>query len=502
MATAIAGERFLREARILAKLSHPNVVPIHDAGEADGLAYYVMDCVQGETLDERLKGGPLHEDEVVRLGRDLLAALEAAHAAGVIHRDVKPSNVFLVEGRALLGDFGIAKPVDEGGEKLTTPGRQPGTPDYMPPEQIAGESTIRTDIYAVGMVLFEAATGKRWSVLKRIDDADWSGVPRRLARVLQRALAWSPDERWEDAASFRKALLQRAGRRGRAATLRNRLIAGALAIAVVAGGYIVVRMLTRPALVVERDLAVLPVVIEGEWSEPWSGDDLARWVYNRLESAPEMRVVSTLESFAWWDSETRAAGSPAVELAADQLRAKYAAHAKLIAEGDSLSLLLDVYDRRGRPLPGQQRARLSRVGLLELSDSISLRILQALPGKELGQVARLTSDVEAAIQFLYGERAFERGAWVPAVAYYEAAIAKDSSFALAWWHLANAYRWLGRRARILRLPAGLRRALRGTGTRGQPADGGQLTPAGGSALQVPGGQRARSSGLLRRLSSG
>jgi len=445
MATALAGERFLREARILAKLSHPNVVPIHDAGEADGLSYYVMDCVQGETLDKRIRRGLLLEDDVVRLGRDLLSALEAAHAAGVIHRDVKPSNVFLVEGRALLADFGVAKPVDDGKEKLTTPGRQPGTPDYMPPEQIAGQCTTRTDLYAVGMVLFEAATAKRWSVLKRIDDADWSGVPRRLARVLQRALAWSPDDRFEDAASFRKALLQKAGRRGRAAALRNRLVAGALAMAVVAAGYVVLRMLTPATLVVERDLAILPVVIEGEWSETWTGADLARLVYSGLQGAPDLTVVPMLESTAWWDSATTAAGSPAVELAADQLRARYAAHATVIAEGNALSLLLDVHDRRGRRLPGQQRTRLGRVGLLELRDSISLHLLRALPGKALSEVARLTSDVEAAIQFLYGERAFERGAWAPAVENYEAAIAKDSSFALAWWHLANAYRWLGQK---------------------------------------------------------
>lgn len=444
MATAIGGERFLREARILAKLSHPNVVPIHEAGEADGLAYYVMDCVQGETLDKRIKRGPLPEDDVVRLGRDLLAALEATHSKDVIHRDVKPSNVFLVEGRALLGDFGVAKPTDEVGERLTTPGRQPGTPDYMPPEQIAGECTVRTDIYAVGMVLFEAATGKRWSVLKRIDDADWSGVPRRLARVLQRALAWSPDERWDDAASFRRALLQKAGRRGRAVGLRNRLIAGAAAIAVAAAGYIGLRMLTRPGLVVERDLAVLPVETQGELSEAWGGAELTRLVYNQLEDSPDVTVVSTFESFAWWDAVTSAAGSPAVEMAADQLRAKYAAHVTLIAEGDSLDLILRVHDRRGRLLPrGRQRTRMARVGLLELGDSITLRILQALPGGAISEVVRLTSDVEAAIQFLNGERAVEKFRLIPAVEHYEAAIDRDSMFSLAWWHLVNVYRFVG-----------------------------------------------------------
>jgi hypothetical protein len=445
LATAVAAERFVREARILAKLSHPNVVPIHDAGEVDGLFYYVMDCIQGETLDERLERGPLQEDDVVRLGRDLLAALEAAHGTGVIHRDVKPSNVFLVEGRALLGDFGVAKPVEEGQKGLTTPGRQPGTPDYMAPEQIGGQVTPRTDLYAVGMVLFEAATGKRWSVLKRTDDADWTGVPGRLARVLQRALAWSPEERWEDAPTFRRALLQKAGRRGRAATLRNRVIAGAIAIAVVAAGYIALRLLPPQPLVVERDLAVLPVEIRGGLSEQWDGADLARLVTTTLESAPDVSIVNPAESFAWWDSAVSTAGPPAVEQAASRLRARYAARATLAAEGDSLNLRLDVFDRRGRPLPGLQRASFGMVGLLEVSDSISLRLLQTLLGQDLPEVARLTSDVDAAIQFLYGEKAFERGAWLPAFEYYEAAVALDSSFALAWWHLANAWRWLAQK---------------------------------------------------------
>lgn len=438
MATAVAKERFQREARILASFSHPNIVPIHNAGEKRGLSYYVMDYVQGETLDKRIERGPLHQDEVVQVGADLLSALEAAHAAGVIHRDVKPSNIFLVEGRALLGDFGIAKPVEDGREKLTPPGGEPGTPDYMPPEHVAGESMIRTDLYGVGMVLFEAATGRRWPVRKQTDDADWSGVHRRLARVLKKALAWSPNDRWEDAAAFREALsLSLKGVPPGAG-----LIAGALAIALVAAGYFAIKTVTSPSLVVERDLALLPVEIQGEWSEPLDGADLARLVYNQLESAPEMRLVPTLESFAWWDSATSAAGSTPVDSAADGLRAKYAARVRLIAEDDSLSLILDVY-RRSRRLPGQQPTRLGRVGLIELSDSISLRILRALPGKELSVVARLTSDADAAIEFLYGEKAFERGAWAPAVEYYEAAIAIDSSFALAWWHMANAYRWLG-----------------------------------------------------------
>ncbi|NIR60768.1 MAG: serine/threonine protein kinase, partial [Gammaproteobacteria bacterium] len=153
LATARAAERFLREARILASLSHPNVVPVHSAGEADGLFYYVMDYVEGETLGARLERGALSRDEAAKLGTDLLAALEASHAHGIVHRDVKPANIFLVADRALLGDFGIAKPLDEPGG-LTAAGDLVGTPSYMAPEQLEGEVTPRTDLYAAGMVLY------------------------------------------------------------------------------------------------------------------------------------------------------------------------------------------------------------------------------------------------------------------------------------------------------------------------------------------------------------
>jgi serine/threonine-protein kinase len=108
LATARATERFLREAKLLAQLKHPNIMPVHRAGEAGGFAYYVMDYCEGETLEDRFARGPLSRGEAVRIGRDLLDGLDAVHRAGLIHRDVKPSNVFLVDRRAVLGDFGPA----------------------------------------------------------------------------------------------------------------------------------------------------------------------------------------------------------------------------------------------------------------------------------------------------------------------------------------------------------------------------------------------------------
>jgi serine/threonine protein kinase len=211
--TSPAGrQRFMREARVLAKLQHPNIVTVHQANEVDGVRYFVMDYINGPTLADRLADGPLDPESVQALGRDLLNALEAAHNAGIVHRDVKPANIFLLGKRALLGDFGIASvgdttdPVDE---TLTHTGDRIGTPAYMSPEQLAGsEASTRTDLYGVGLVLFQGCTGRRWPPATEPERGDWTGVPFGLRGALRKALAVSPEDRWQDAATFRRALWQ------------------------------------------------------------------------------------------------------------------------------------------------------------------------------------------------------------------------------------------------------------------------------------------------------
>lgn len=209
-ATAIAVERFLAEGRVLARLAHPNIVPVYDAGEADGLLYYVMEFVEGETLADRLSRGPLPRAEALRLAQDLLNALSAAHALGVVHRDVKPANIFLRDGRALLGDFGIARWREKGEPEYTTPGEMIGTPRYMSPEQRDGlPATARTDVYAAGLVIWEACSGTRWPFYQSPKDADWERLPPALAAPVRRALGLEPEKRWEDAASFAGAIARR-----------------------------------------------------------------------------------------------------------------------------------------------------------------------------------------------------------------------------------------------------------------------------------------------------
>jgi len=154
--TATLTERFVREARSAARLSHPNVVPIYDAGIADGIPYYVMPLLAGGTLAGRLAAdGPLDASETYALARDLLSALVAMHGHGMIHRDIKPSNIFFEHGRALLGDFGIVALRNDGDDTLTGPGEVPGTPRYLAPEQLAGSpATERSDVYSLGMALY------------------------------------------------------------------------------------------------------------------------------------------------------------------------------------------------------------------------------------------------------------------------------------------------------------------------------------------------------------
>jgi serine/threonine-protein kinase len=164
-------ERFRREIQLAARVHHPHIVPVLLVGQADGLLYYTMPYIEGESLRERLdRDGPLPIDDVIRIMRDVADALSHAHALGVIHRDVKPDNILLVRHHALVTDFGVAKALRQSrtAEERRAQGRSPsqgmalGTPAYMAPEQAAADPTIdhRADIYALGCVAYEMLTGK------------------------------------------------------------------------------------------------------------------------------------------------------------------------------------------------------------------------------------------------------------------------------------------------------------------------------------------------------
>ncbi|MDP3773958.1 MAG: serine/threonine-protein kinase, partial [Gemmatimonadales bacterium] len=165
LAAILGGERFLKEIRLTANLQHPHILPLHDSGEAEGIVYYVMPYVEGESLRDRLtREKQLPVEDAVRIAREVADALDYAHRHHVVHRDIKPENILLHDGRALVADFGIALAVSSagGGTRITETGMSLGTPHYMSPEQAMGEReiTAKSDVYALGCVLYEMLAGE------------------------------------------------------------------------------------------------------------------------------------------------------------------------------------------------------------------------------------------------------------------------------------------------------------------------------------------------------
>jgi Tol biopolymer transport system component/tRNA A-37 threonylcarbamoyl transferase component Bud32 len=223
LASAIHAERFFREIRIAARLNHPNILPLLDSGQADGLLYYVMPLVTGETLRARLtREGQLGVSESLRLTGQVAAALSHAHRHGVIHRDIKPANILLQDGEALVADFGIAYALSGAGERLTETGLSVGTPEYMSPEQATGQRAVdaRSDEYALACVVYEMFAGEppltgptaqaviakllteRPVQLRIVRDT----VPAAVDEAVARALSKVPADRFESVEAFAKAL--------------------------------------------------------------------------------------------------------------------------------------------------------------------------------------------------------------------------------------------------------------------------------------------------------
>ena len=221
--TSEMGElRFIREIRLLARLQHPNILPLHDSGHVEALLYYVMPYVSGETLRDRIdREKQLPPEAACNIARDVADALAYAHAQGIIHRDIKPENILLSAGHPMLADFGIARAIDLAGvRQVTQTGMgSPGTPAYMSPEQLMGDKELdgRSDTYSLGCVLFEMLTGRppfsgKEGFVKRFTEAPPSAstirkdVPGWMDEVVATALARKPNDRYQTAQEFVAAL--------------------------------------------------------------------------------------------------------------------------------------------------------------------------------------------------------------------------------------------------------------------------------------------------------
>ena len=224
LAAVIGAERFLREIEIAAGLTHPHILPLHDSGQADGLLYYVMPYVEGESLRDRLnRETQLSLEDTLQIAHEVADGLSHAHSHGVVHRDIKPENILLSGAHALIADFGIAKAITAaGGARLTETGLSLGTPEYMSPEQASGDQRLdaRSDLYALGCVVYEMLAGEpphtgptAQAILSKVLSQPVPSlrevretVPAAVEQVLAKALAKLPADRFATVAQFSEML--------------------------------------------------------------------------------------------------------------------------------------------------------------------------------------------------------------------------------------------------------------------------------------------------------
>jgi serine/threonine-protein kinase len=461
LALAVGAERFQREIRLAAGLQHPHILPVFDSGAIDAggtpLFYYTMPFVGGETLRARIdREGALPIDIALRLAREVAEALDHAHRHGIVHRDVKPENILLSDGHALLADFGIAKAVTEAGDRLTATGLSLGTPAYMSPEQATADSRVdgRTDIYSLACVLHEMLAGEppftgpsaQAVIARRFSSGPPAlrtlrpQLPESVDTAVARALALTPADRFSTASDF-TAALDRPARAPRLPLRRWPVAAAALLLAALA---LVFRPWDRagPGAPPLSTVAVLPFAsVGGDTADAWFAEGMADEVTTALAKVPGVRVAARSSAARYRDRDDpateigRALGVGAVldgtvRRAAERLRVSV----ELTSAADGLVLWNDRFDREAGDV-------------FAVQDEIAAAVVSALRGRlgtrdSAALAPRGTSDLVAYDAYLKGRFAWskrgERGLR-DAIGYFSAAVARDPRFARGHAGLAMAY---------------------------------------------------------------
>lgn len=480
---AVDGERFDREIRLAARLQHAHIVPLLTAGEAGGRPFFTMPFVDGETLAERIRRGPMSVRDATRILRDVASALAYAHDQGVVHRDIKPGNILLSGDTAVVTDFGVAKAISDAAVQrsgLTSMGVSLGTPMYMAPEQAAAEATVdhRADIYAFGVTAYEMVTGAPpftgrnaaailSAHLTQQPRPVWLArpdLPPVLSALIMRCIEKDPNDRPATAAEVIAimdelpnpgAALRDASRRyleskgARGLRRREYLIGGVVAVALLAaaGGWQLTRQRdARVTTAVPASIAVLPFTGARDSADEYFSDGMTDQLTATLGSVPGVRVASRTSAFAFKGQR----GVNATEIGR-QLRVDNILEGSVRRGGDRLRVLVQLTNARDGSAIWSQGFEGRAADIFRLQDSISRAVLDRLR-VTLGGDARArplthagTANLAAYDLYLRARHQFNKFEEVPlreSIRLYDEALALDPQFAQAWAGIAVSWLFL------------------------------------------------------------
>jgi serine/threonine protein kinase/Tfp pilus assembly protein PilF len=438
LASSLGPDRFLREIRVAARLNHPHILPLFDSGEADGLLYYVMPYVEGESLRERLdRHRQLPVEEAIHHAISIASALDYAHRQNVVHRDIKPENVMLYEGESMLMDFGIAKAVSAAGSHsvgLTSTGMMVGTPAYVSPEQAAGETQLdgRSDQYSLACVLYEMLAGERpfnAPTAQAILSRRFTEVPRHI-RELRSAVPENVDR-----ALFKALCVDAASRYKTAALFAQALSSPTLVTPTDT------QTIPQPVVSAAKSVAVLPFAnTSADPDNEYFTDGMAEEIINALTKIQSLRVASRTSSFAFKGKNEdigeigrKLKVSTVLEGSVRRMGKRLRITAELVNVADGYHLWSERYDRELEDV-------------FAIQDDISQAIVKALRAiltedeKKAIEQAR-TVNVQAYEYYLRGQQYFHqwrRKSVEYARQMFNRAIELDANYALAFAGVSNA----------------------------------------------------------------
>lgn len=475
LSQAFGIERFQREIAITAKLSHPNILPLHDSGESDGRLFYVAPFVRGESLRARLQREPqLPVRDAIAIAQGVAAALEHAHAQGVVHRDIKPENILLSDGHAIVADFGIARALEHGaGQQLTATGVSIGTPAYMSPEQSAGEPIDeRTDLYSLGCVLYEMLAGEppftgptaQAIIAKRFANSApdvrlcRDTVDELLAGTVAQTLARIPADRIQTASELRKRLDDAAvtsaassgaipsRRRGASSSRVARWPIATTAAALIAAAAVVVavpalrqratRLISGPTAI--HTLAVLPLAnLSGDMSQDYLADGLTDALINGLSELGSVNVISRTSVSRYKMMKMK----PSLREIARQLHADAVLEASVARDHDRVRITGRLVQAADEHTLWKRTYERQIGNALELEDDIASDIAEEIGAKLVDAPAAKVASVkpEAQEAYLKGVYLAGQSKFKEAIEQFQVAVEKDPNHSAAYAALARAY---------------------------------------------------------------